>query len=1383
MVPRAAVFSVPPPVKLRLSRSKSGKRDQSPDGEVLKTSYLELNRPHVRQQLKKQLSGTFETSRKSSLEAGRKPSHDSAVSADNMGSKDATKASQSRPALTVGANPSAKSSTSTLNSIGAARRLSVLQEGQTIDVEAAINLLQELKKQASPEELVALHRALLPTREIETVTSPKLAEEGVDRYSAVFTQSSTRRSSKLPPGLATRGGFDEDVLRKPENAVTPKKSKSVIEHTITTSSWGHRHGAGSVNSLAALDLAEDTPAFGSSRPETPDQRYVHAGGYAPGTLRITNGAASPEPMRAMEQVRADAHNAAVSRASLDFHPGHTEHRDLPLRERILQSASDRASRELVAPLSIRRSLGLTPSSPVPLQITTDAPEEDYAPGSSVSPLSVRNDGPVSRQRSRERMSAVSAEYSSDCEISESPRELRTIMNFASRLSTVYGEDQEPEDANDGTPEAALARLAGHGSRDAPQEPHKAPVHDNNDGRPTPPPHVDSGYGSDGSDRARRIAEKERLLNERLASDTPSPPPHAEHTVTTTFAMSSILEGENDDAKSFKSLYTFKEFLTSPGLRTENAPPMPSPLSGKRPPLLHALRSKSLTNRSSVAATTALPESTGVLSSTTTIESKPKSKRVSKAPKPARKLQKPLPAHLQSKEAAARKEGVREFAPKLELEIPAPSMGYGVPAADEPTRPPMMARTFSEKLTNAPEMIDLQALETGPNEYRRAVPMASQRQDAPAEHVTLNGYDATNTAPASVLTRGRPLPPSPHESPVESKKSSGMFRFRSKSRSESATRSSDDGVSGNVTMTTSDFSSVTAALGSGPYDLSTNQFQRLNPSNNKAGPQSPWQISTGLSKAKSTTGMNEEAASELARSKSRDVAGMDLVPSNDRPRMATPISSQTGQQGQGKMNAKQVKNSKSTKSLRSVEDSFPEWQSKQDAPRLSAAQEQHAKHLSMYAESIPPMPEMPIDIGKRAAKADELMAKKMGGSPCSSARASVEVHHHVTVTTTAITAKGKRSHKVQELDLAEEKAANAQLLATLAPAVRAKATDADIQIAVRELDGSNSELSSVDHSRPTSAEDDKIQAYAGAPSSPSHSATHPGWPGWEKQAQLWRSHRESIAASSTAQSPPATTDYLSRVRASRPGLSTSPAIVVSRYITPLGSDNAARVNVGPDPTSAAARHADAYRDLLDEQTDDKENQLVQVGKVQTSRTDSAFGNTTTSTQTYTTISSAVYSNNSNKEIRVQPTTRDPRPAKQDVPRFDSAFSAKSYATTTTTTSNLSSSAPGKQSYTPYNPSYATASNFNVNNPFTLSRGLIASHSAASSTESLTKGSGIVVDRYSGGLQYEWERGAGFGGSAGTRLSGSGSPGGARRGGGLAGSYGVDLGDVPVFLQRG
>ena len=52
------------------------------------------------------------------------------------------------------------------------------------------------------------------------------------------------------------------------------------------------------------------------------------------------------------------------------------------------------------------------------------------------------------------------------------------------------------------------------------------------------------------------------------------------------------------------------------------------------------------------------------------------------------------------------------------------------------------------------------------------------------------------------------------------------------------------------------------------------------------------------------------------------------------------------------------------------------------------------------------------------------------------------------------------------------------------------------------------------------------------------------------------------------------------------------------------------------------------------------------------------------------------------------------------------------------------------------------------------------------------------RYSGGMQYAFERDAGFGGSAGTR-SISGKAGGTRKGVALRASHGVDLGDVPVI----
>ncbi|KAI9894013.1 MAG: hypothetical protein M1814_004783 [Vezdaea aestivalis] len=55
------------------------------------------------------------------------------------------------------------------------------------------------------------------------------------------------------------------------------------------------------------------------------------------------------------------------------------------------------------------------------------------------------------------------------------------------------------------------------------------------------------------------------------------------------------------------------------------------------------------------------------------------------------------------------------------------------------------------------------------------------------------------------------------------------------------------------------------------------------------------------------------------------------------------------------------------------------------------------------------------------------------------------------------------------------------------------------------------------------------------------------------------------------------------------------------------------------------------------------------------------------------------------------------------------------------------------------------------------------------------------RYEGGLQYGYQAGVGVGGSAGTRSAGGGMIGGERREGDVGRKFGVDLGDVPVFVQ--
>lgn len=66
----------------------------------------------------------------------------------------------SRSGSVVSQLPSAQSSSTKLNSSQGGSKLSLVPEGQpTIDIETAITILQELRKTASPEDLIALRRS------------------------------------------------------------------------------------------------------------------------------------------------------------------------------------------------------------------------------------------------------------------------------------------------------------------------------------------------------------------------------------------------------------------------------------------------------------------------------------------------------------------------------------------------------------------------------------------------------------------------------------------------------------------------------------------------------------------------------------------------------------------------------------------------------------------------------------------------------------------------------------------------------------------------------------------------------------------------------------------------------------------------------------------------------------------------------------------------------------------------------------------------------------------------------------------------------------------------------------------------------------------------
>ncbi|KAF2084121.1 hypothetical protein K490DRAFT_59835 [Saccharata proteae CBS 121410] len=196
---------------------------------------------------------------------------------------------------------SAQSSTTKVNSTPGSRYSP--PSDTSIDLEAAIAILQELKKNASPEDLIALHKALLPSKPVDpkqhdTTGSPSM--------------SLMRRRSHAPPGLATRDTFD--VLRKPEAVLPPATQQP-------PPAWR----------LASMDSEpngyDDKVTSLPQRPQTPrcptpgDLDYANLGSKL-GGLFVTNGAASPAPSSTLSLSR---HLTATgNRAAADLHQATNE---------------------------------------------------------------------------------------------------------------------------------------------------------------------------------------------------------------------------------------------------------------------------------------------------------------------------------------------------------------------------------------------------------------------------------------------------------------------------------------------------------------------------------------------------------------------------------------------------------------------------------------------------------------------------------------------------------------------------------------------------------------------------------------------------------------------------------------------------------------------------------------------------------------------------------------------------------------------------------------------------------------------------------------------------------------------------------------------------
>jgi hypothetical protein len=1360
-------------------------------------SYFDIKtRSNGPKNLKQQLKQSFpETKRKLSLDSFRRTSSDSVNSTDTMGVKDRYPAAILTTALGA-SNGSARSSPTTMSPL--ARQLSVVHETPGIDIASAIHLLQELKKTASPEELVALHRALLPLREEGAAGEPSPPRADL---SGSGIQRSSRRNSKLPPGLNTRGEPGEDLLKRLGDDV--RRPRASVYRTGSEEHLTERTPSGG----SARNNLKDT----AERSETPSDEhgYPHAGAYKSGTLRITNGAASPDPARMLQtlvipEVQEEYHEQVpVMPGARDIYPdcatpAGTE--SFPGAFRVLHSERRTTSGRPLPPPpppDSRRASDASDSSELQFPTYDQGAEEsipaaeftqdrgDEPTSFNETPSFVLSDPPRTRQ-SRSTGSPFSLDVSNaDHENNDSPQEApSTIAQFATRLSTVYSEDLT-DDEPLGTPNDAWAKLTGEPRLLGPRGPRsnqslKSP-------RPASMSQIDSGYGSTSEISSQRYA----------------PPQEA--------ARSFQPQTDADN----ESLYTFNEFLSTKKPFVESTPPISpmspmspsSPNTGKKDlPSMLGLREKSALKRMS------LPNS-GLMSSES-LTSSVVSTGSEQSGNTSKKLRKPMPAVERLKrEKSHRVSPVSEIAvhdfPLVSEEMNRSlEQRYHQPSVSESSlsqRPAMSSRKASETAS---------MWDDGSREMEASAPASE------AVFVRRNPFTRKRS-----VSRGRRNQNQATETPPAEEKP-GRFPFlRSLSRSRSRRRRASIDSADCETPSRKEFGSGNA----------TPRSQLERDASVERGNES-WRTGPAIKKRPKNKGMTEEMASELARSKSRDVAGHDRIPMHDRPRMATPKSSTARSHSRNQSVGP-------PKSGRSVEDFLPGWHSKESSPQSTSPPKADAtpRPFSMYADSIPPMPDIPLEVAAKNAKARKLMEKRKKDASQRKSMDTTNDRAAASLQNSAASSPnmGKvrsavRAREEQERELEERMANDARNVENSRPRLRSTKTSESISNVIRELQSSGSEQSSLlgTDSRPNTA--DRSEPVTVASSVSSQDQT--GFSNFDRQASLWRERRRSLGTylpSPTQLQHEGDSDVFVDNRIA------SPEIVVSRYITPMGHEVAARARANHDPTSEAARHADSYRSLLDDEED------VRATGWEIPRTDSAYSSASSgisvpkhrdlpnslisrppmSNQTRTasgvTTTSSVYST----QYSALPRTRSPggrvRTPSGNFYAYDSTTHA-SQAERSRTSSLGKLQAPNRGDVTASHLTNTLSPASSTDGLSTIFSDTLTISSCGGTVRAKPKNphqrhrfpdpqykdfhpqqqqqqqqyqqprqqsqprrprpvssnSSNLGDRYSGGLAWEWNRESGFGGSAGTRLNGE--TGTRRKGQRLAESFGVDLGDVPIFL---
>ncbi|KAF2440920.1 hypothetical protein P171DRAFT_434654 [Karstenula rhodostoma CBS 690.94] len=308
-------------------------------------------------------------------------------------------------------------STARLSSLPTSK-VSLVQSSQTVDIETAISILQEVQKNATPEDIAALRQALAPDAPSPSPRPASVNEPGLSRRTSVVnrsTSSLTRRRSLLAtPGLATRNSPVEGNRRTWSSWKKPKLDAK------EEAKW-QRHDRvenSPLTRVAASDLVEEARESFEPRAQTPaDIEYSHIGTLKLGSLQIANGESSPAASATLNSYASHSTSQGVDYFS-------------DARDRPIMMKSTRKRRH------VRSKSALQPPTPPllrDLRVSSDSRRAKTTSRYDAPPK------PEASQQSREPLQSYLLHYEELDEEPEPVRRLRVMNKSQDTLATMLSQ--------------------------------------------------------------------------------------------------------------------------------------------------------------------------------------------------------------------------------------------------------------------------------------------------------------------------------------------------------------------------------------------------------------------------------------------------------------------------------------------------------------------------------------------------------------------------------------------------------------------------------------------------------------------------------------------------------------------------------------------------------------------------------------------------------------------------------------------------------------------------------------------------------------------------------------------------------------------------------